>query len=63
MSLAKRRRCGECDGCTASDCGKCLHCHDMAKFGGQRLIKQCCVHRRCKVIKPISTGKKETGDY
>ena len=28
------RRCGECLGCTATDCGGCINCKDMKKFGG-----------------------------
>ena len=24
--LSKSRRCGECDGCTSTDCGRCVAC-------------------------------------
>lgn len=47
MTGRKRKRCGECDGCTLSDCGVCKFCLDMAKFGGTGKRKQCCAKRRC----------------
>ena len=43
----KRQRCGMCDGCQMQDCGKCLHCRDMTKFGGPGRKKQACVLRKC----------------
>ena len=33
--FVKRKRCGECAGCTGEDCGKCANCVDKPKFGGQ----------------------------
>ena len=47
----KRKRCGCCDGCSASDCGKCCFCLDKKKFGGKGTLKQCCFLRRCKRLK------------
>ena len=43
----KRRRCGVCEVCQLTDCGKCSACRDMVKFGGSGRSKQACVHRRC----------------
>ena len=43
----KRTRCGECIGCTSSDCGTCKFCKDKPKFGGRGTLKQCCVKRKC----------------
>lgn len=37
----KRRRCGECTGCTSLDCGKCKYCRDKTKFGGLAKLKKC----------------------
>ena len=45
--VERRRRCGTCVGCNASDCGKCQFCLDKQKFGGKGLKKQCCISRRC----------------
>ena len=47
----KRRRCGECQQCSAEDCGVCRFCIDKKKFGGPDKLKQCCIKRRCKIIK------------
>ena len=32
MTGRKCKRCGECDGCTQSDCGVCKFCLDMASL-------------------------------
>ena len=53
---AKRRRCGDCDGCTATDCEKCHYCLDKTKFGGRGVLKRCCQLRKCKKLKLISEG-------
>ncbi|PIK62821.1 putative CXXC-type zinc finger protein 1 [Apostichopus japonicus] len=47
--LSKRniRRCGECEACLRSDCGKCDFCLDMKKFGGPGKIRQKCRKRQC----------------
>ncbi len=47
----RKRRCGECDGCIAKDCGNCRYCLDMPKFGGKRVLKRCCIHKQCKRLK------------
>lgn len=43
----KRKRCGVCEGCQATDCGNCKFCRDMLKFGGPGKKKQCCEYRHC----------------
>ena len=43
----KRKRCGTCEGCLCTDCGKCKYCLDKPKFGGHGTLKQCCAKRRC----------------
>ena len=48
--MEKLKRCGDFDGCTVPDCGKCNYCHDRPKLGGNGLLKQCCIQRRCKMI-------------
>ena len=39
----KRRRCGECEGCTRGNCGECSSCADMPRFGGPGSLRQACV--------------------
>ena len=46
----KRKRCGHCTACKASDCGQCRSCKDMMKFGGPGRKKQCCQKRKCQQI-------------
>ena len=33
--------------CQSPDCGKCVACRDMVKFGGTGRAKQACQQRRC----------------
>ena len=47
----KRVRCGSCDGCIQSDCGRCANCADKPRFGGLGVRKQSCILKRC--LKPI----------
>ena len=47
-------RCGACEGCRRSDCGRCPNCRDKPKFGGAGVKKQACNHRRC--LQPTRTG-------
>ncbi|XP_060599065.1 histone-lysine N-methyltransferase 2A-like, partial [Ruditapes philippinarum] len=52
LHLYKRKmRCRQCPGCVRQDCGICRHCLDKPKFGGQGVLKQGCVERRCS--KPL----------
>ncbi|XP_025100366.1 uncharacterized protein LOC112567768 isoform X2 [Pomacea canaliculata] len=44
----RKGRCKECEGCLAVDCGKCMYCRDRPKFGGQNILKQACIKRRCR---------------
>jgi hypothetical protein len=46
----RRHRCGECAACLRQDCGSCVHCLDMKKFGGRGIKKQACAHRKCEKI-------------
>ncbi|XP_013144915.1 PREDICTED: jmjC domain-containing histone demethylation protein 1 isoform X2 [Papilio polytes] len=43
----RRTRCKKCEACLRTDCGECVFCHDMVKFGGQGRAKQTCVMRQC----------------
>ena len=47
-------RCGACEGCRRSDCGRCPNCRDKPKFGGTGVKKQSCQHRRC--LQPTRTS-------
>ena len=49
-SYTKRRRCGECAGCKAPNCGHCTFCLDMPCFGGSGTMRQSCKNRMCEVI-------------
>ena len=53
--------CGECAACLKkTDCGKCINCKDMIKFGGEGRKKQKCMERRCiaPYVKALLTNKK-----
>ena len=43
----KWKRCGDCSGCMATDCGLCKFCYDKPKFGGEGKKKQSCLKRKC----------------
>nr|XP_022900238.1 DNA (cytosine-5)-methyltransferase PliMCI-like [Onthophagus taurus] len=43
----RKKRCGICEACQSSDCGKCVFCRSMLKFGGSGKSKQACKTRRC----------------
>lgn len=47
QSQVRKQRCGECPGCTATECGLCKFCLNMKKFGGAGTLKQPCVQRKC----------------
>lgn len=51
----KIKRCGKCKGCRSRNCKQCIACKDMLKYGGQGMLKQACIHRRC--ANPTSKGK------
>ncbi len=44
---ARGSRCGKCEGCLRSDCGKCVYCRDKPKYGGPGKKKQRCALRTC----------------
>ena len=39
--------CGYCEGCLTKECGKCINCTDMCKFGGLGKRRKRCVSRIC----------------
>ena len=43
----KMMRCKECENCLRPNCGKCMYCLDMKKFGGNNSLRQTCIHRKC----------------
>ena len=43
----RRQACKKCSNCLFEDCGVCVSCQDMKKFGGPNTKKQKCVKRRC----------------
>ncbi|XP_048482218.1 jmjC domain-containing histone demethylation protein 1 isoform X3 [Plutella xylostella] len=43
----RRTRCKKCEACQRTDCGECVFCHDMVKFGGMGRAKQTCIMRQC----------------
>ena len=59
----RARRCGECSPCKRDDCGECVYCVDMKKFGGPGRKKKCCLKRRCNSQKvsnnPVVVDGKE----
>lgn len=56
ISVEKQKRCGECNGCKAPECGVCVMCKDMPKRGGKGLKKQPCELRVCERVRK---GKEE----
>jgi len=55
----KRKRCGECAGCMAIDCGSCKFCHDKPKFGGQGKMKKPCINRKCSNLHEVGGNPKQ----
>jgi len=45
--VEKKRRCRKCGGCLMPDCGQCVFCRDMKKFGGRGRKKKACEKKRC----------------
>lgn len=61
----RRKRCNACENCLAQECGSCLHCKDMIKFGGSGKSKQACVKRNClnaDSIKVTESDNEDDGD-
>ena len=44
----RKHRCRVCESCLASECGDCVHCKDMVKFGGSGKSKQACIKKKCQ---------------
>ncbi len=49
----KRKRCGDCPGCSTDECGKCVYCLDMVKYGGPGRKKRCCINRQCNALQEV----------
>ena len=43
-------RCGQCEACSAPNCGKCVYCLDMRRFGGPGHKKKCSINRKCRGV-------------
>lgn len=41
------KMCRQCEGCLKDNCGACIYCKDMKKFGGQGKWKKKCIQRKC----------------
>ena len=50
----KTKSCNKCAGCLRENCGKCVPCRDMPKFGGKCVLKQKCVYRKC--VHPVKSS-------
>ena len=48
--LGRKRRCGNCIGCTSPDCQQCRFCLDMPKYGGPGRKKRCCIRKECTAM-------------
>ncbi|KAL0272437.1 UNVERIFIED_CONTAM: hypothetical protein PYX00_005405 [Menopon gallinae] len=59
LRTERRRRCNVCEACQQPDCGECVFCRDMVKFGGSGRGKQACKNRRCPYI---AIGEAEESD-
>lgn len=46
-------RCGKCRYCCREDCGRCLFCQDMTKFGGRGILGKECKLRKCLNVNPL----------
>ena len=48
IKRAKKKRCGECAGCTSDvDCNRCKYCLDKPKMGGNNTLRRQCINRIC----------------
>lgn len=43
--------CKKCEGCLRGNCGECVYCQDMPRFGGMGVMKQKCETRNC--VNPV----------
>ena len=51
ISTEKQKRCGDCAGCLADECGICDMCLDMPKRGGKGIKRQPCSMRICDRVR------------
>ena len=42
MCIHTRKICANCSGCVSDDCGTCVFCQDVTKYGGAGWKKRCC---------------------
>ena len=50
LSTRKSRKlsCGKCEACRTPNCGICIYCKDIKKFGGPGKMNQACKERICE---------------
>ena len=53
----KRKRCGTCENCFAVECGICKYCLDKPKFGGNGVLRQSCINKKCHNMTSTSQGE------
>ena len=46
----KKKAMWDCPGCSTDECGKCVYCLDMVKYGGPGRKKRCCINRQCNAL-------------
>ena len=60
LGLKRKTPCGKCSGCSLTNCGTCVSCKDMIKFGGKGIKKKRCLNRKCTnnytIGKSIASG-------
>ena len=61
----RKKRCGQCHGCTLPDCSQCSYCKDMRKFGGPGRKKKGCIQRKCTFYEneKVNYNKAQKLDY
>ena len=60
----KKRRCRKCAGCLMPDCGQCVFCRDMKKFGGPVKRKKACEKKRCdKLVRDDARSNIDAESY
>uniref|UniRef100_A0A1X7TAJ2 Ubiquitin-like protease family profile domain-containing protein n=1 Tax=Amphimedon queenslandica TaxID=400682 RepID=A0A1X7TAJ2_AMPQE len=52
----KRKRCGTCENYVAVECGTCKYCLDKPKFGGNGVLRQSCINKKCHNMASTSQG-------
>ena len=63
-TLRRRRvRCKRCEACLRSECGDCIFCRDMKKFGGPGRLKQSCLLRHCHTVSAVARAAAHTAPH